>query len=84
MVCTADCMLLGDQMLRCGERLGAYRDFVGRSEGKRLLGNPRRRWKVNFKIYFEELGWRIGIDWSGLGEGNIVAFVNVVMNFRFA
>jgi len=33
-----------------GERRGAYRILVGRPEGKRPLGIPRRRWKGNFKV----------------------------------
>jgi hypothetical protein len=33
-----------------GERRGVYRVLVGKGEGKRPLGKPRRRWKVNIKI----------------------------------
>jgi hypothetical protein len=33
-----------------GERRGAYTVLVEKREGKRPLGNPRRRWKVNIKI----------------------------------
>jgi len=36
-----------------GERLGAYRDFVGVPERKRPLGNPRSRWEGNLKIYLK-------------------------------
>jgi len=33
-----------------GERRGAYRDLVGKLEGKRPFGRPRHRWDDNFKI----------------------------------
>jgi len=37
------------------ERRGVYRVFVGKLEGKRPLGRPRRRWKNNIKIDLREL-----------------------------
>jgi hypothetical protein len=33
--------------------------LVGRSEGKRSLGKPRRRWEDNIKINFQEVRWRV-------------------------
>jgi hypothetical protein len=33
-----------------GDRRGAYRDLVGRADGNRPLGRPRRRWEDNIKI----------------------------------
>jgi len=33
-----------------GERRGVYRAFVGKPEGKRPLGRPRRRWEDNIKM----------------------------------
>jgi hypothetical protein len=39
-----------------GERRGVYRVLVGKPEGKRPLGRPRRRWKYNIKMYFQEVG----------------------------
>jgi hypothetical protein len=33
-----------------GARRGLYRVLVGKPEGKRLLGRPRRRWEDNFKM----------------------------------
>jgi hypothetical protein len=38
-----------------GERIGAYRVLVGKREGKRLLGNPRRKWK-DIKVDFQNMG----------------------------
>jgi hypothetical protein len=40
-----------------GETRNAYGILVGKPEGKRPLGRPRRRWVDNIKIDFRELGW---------------------------
>jgi hypothetical protein len=67
---------LGDQIkkngwvghvARVGERRGAYRVLVGRTEGKRPLLRPRRRWEYNIKIDYQEVGWG-GIDWIDLAQ----------------
>jgi hypothetical protein len=42
--------------------LNAYRILVGKPEGKRPLGKPRRRWVDNIKIDLRETGWD-GMDW---------------------
>jgi hypothetical protein len=47
---------------RMGERRGAYRALVGKPEGRRPLGRPRRRWEDNIKMDLREVGWE-GIDW---------------------
>ena len=39
-----------------GERRGIYRVLVGKPEGKRSLGRPRRRWKDNIKLDLQEVG----------------------------
>jgi hypothetical protein len=41
--------------------------LVGSPEGKRPLPRPRRRWKDNIKMDFQEVGWGNGLDWSGSG-----------------
>jgi hypothetical protein len=41
---------------RMGERSGVYRVLVGKPEGKRPLGRPRRRWEDNSKMYLQEVG----------------------------
>jgi len=38
---------------------------VGKPEGKRPIGRPRRRWDVNIKMDLQEVGWR-GMDWIDL------------------
>ena len=52
-----------------GERTGAYRVLMGKPEGKRLLGRPRRRREINIKIYIQEIGLRNGLNSSGSGYG---------------
>jgi hypothetical protein len=66
-----------------GERRGAYRALVGKPEGRRPLGRPRRRWEDNIKMYLGEVGWR-GMDWISLAQerDNWRALVNTVMNLR--
>ena len=45
-----------------GESRVAYRILVGKSEGRRPLGRPRRRWEDNIKIDLREFRWRNGLD----------------------
>jgi hypothetical protein len=53
---------------RMGERRGAYRALVGKPEGRRPLGRPRRRWEDNIKMDLREVEWRgHGLDQSGSG-----------------
>jgi hypothetical protein len=47
-----------------GERIGAYRALVGKPEGRRPLGRPRRRWENNIKIG-PARGWIGGGAWTG-------------------
>jgi hypothetical protein len=42
-----------------GEKRNAYRVLVGKPEGKRQLGRPRRRWVDNIKMDLREIGWDI-------------------------
>jgi len=48
---------------RVGDRRGAYRVLVGRLEGEKPLGRPRRRWEDNINMDFQEMGWEA---WTGL------------------
>jgi hypothetical protein len=49
------------------EKRNKYRIWVGKPEGKRQLGNRRRRWEDNIKIDLREIGWG-GMDWIELAE----------------
>jgi hypothetical protein len=68
---------------RMGEKRNAYRLLVGKPEGKRPLGRPRRRWVDNIKMDLLKIGWG-GMDWIGLAQvrGKWRALVNAVMNLR--
>jgi hypothetical protein len=46
-----------------GEKRNAYRLLVGKPEGKRPLGRPRRRWVDNIRMDLGEVGCEL--DWSG-------------------
>jgi hypothetical protein len=50
-----------------GKKRNAYRILVGKPEGKRPLGRPRRRWVDNIKIYLREIRWD-GMDWINLAQ----------------
>ena len=55
--------------------------LVGRPEGKRPLGRPRRRWKDNIKMDLQEVGWRV-LDCIDLAQDRDSwrVFVNAVIN----
>jgi hypothetical protein len=67
-----------------GEKRNAYRILVGKPEGKRPLGRPRRNWVDNIKIDLREIEWD-GIDWIDLAQDRDQrrALVNTVMNLWF-
>jgi hypothetical protein len=48
-----------------GEKRNAYRLLVGKPEGERPLGRPRRRWVDNIRMDLGEVGWG-DVDWIGL------------------
>jgi hypothetical protein len=49
-----------------GEERGVHRVLVGKPEGKRLLGRPKRRWENNIKRIFSTLEVVVGTGWSWL------------------
>jgi hypothetical protein len=65
------------------ERRGVYRVLVGKPEGRRTLGRPRRRWEDSIKMDLQEVGCG-GMDWIELTQDRDRwrALVNVVMNLR--
>ena len=70
-------------MARIGEERGVHRVLVGKPEGKKPLGRPRRRWEDNIKMDLQEVGGDGG-DWMEFAQDRDRwrAFVNTVMNFR--
>ena len=68
---------------RMGEDRGVHRLLVGKPEGKRLLGSPRRRWEDNIKMDLQEVGRGRG-DWMELAQDRDRwrAFVGTVGDFR--
>jgi hypothetical protein len=68
---------------RMGEVRGAYNILVGRPEGRRPLGRPRRRWEDNIKVDRREIGFG-DADWIHLAQDRDKwqAVVNTVMNLR--
>jgi hypothetical protein len=54
-------MRFAGQIARMGEKRNAYRILVGKPEGKRPLGKPRRRWMDNIEVDLRERGCD-GID----------------------
>jgi hypothetical protein len=68
---------------RMGEKRNVYRLLVGKLEGKRPLGRPRRRWIDNIQMDLLEIGVSV-VDWIGLAQDRYrrKALVNSVMNLR--
>ena len=68
---------------RMGEERGAYRGLVGKPEGKRPLGRPRRRWVDNIRMDLKEVGCGY-MDWIGLAQDRDGwrTLVSAVMNLR--
>jgi hypothetical protein len=66
-----------------GEVRGAYNILVGRPEGRRPLGRPRRRWEGDIKMDLREIGFGdvAWIHWAQ-DRDRWRALVNTVMNLR--
>jgi len=58
-----------------------YSVFLGKPDGKRPLGRPRRRWEDNIKMDLQEVGCG-GVDWIDLAQDRDSwrALANAVMN----
>ena len=69
-------------MARMGEGRGVHRVLVGKPDGNRPLGRPRRRCEGNIKMDLRKVGR--GGDWMNLAQDRDRwrALVNMVMNFR--
>ena len=76
-------MIWAGHVARMGEGRGVHRVLVGKPEGKRPLGRPRRRWKGNIKMDLQEVGGSCG-DWMELAQDRDRwrALVSTVKNLR--
>jgi hypothetical protein len=76
-------MIWTGHVARMGEGRVVYRVLVGRPEGKRPLGRPRRRYETNIKMDLREIGIDVA-NWIRLAQDRVRwrAFVNTVMNLR--
>ena len=68
-------------MVSMGQGRGVHKVLVGKPKGKRPLGRPRRRWKDNIKMDFQEVGGGCG-DWMELAQDRDRwrALVSTLMN----
>jgi hypothetical protein len=66
-----------------GEERKVYKVLVGKTEGKRPLGRPRRKWEYGIRMYVREIGLG-GVDWIRLAQDRDRwrAVVSAVMNLR--
>jgi hypothetical protein len=70
-------------LARMGEKRNAYRLLVGKPEGKRPLGRPRRSWVDNIRTDLGGVGWG-DVDWIGMAQDRDRwrALVNSALNLR--
>jgi hypothetical protein len=66
-----------------GGMKNAYNILVGKSERKRPLGRPRRRWKDNIRMNLMEIAWKI-VNWIHLAKDwdQWLTILNTVLNLR--
>jgi hypothetical protein len=66
-----------------GEKRNMYRLLVGKPEGKRPLGRPRRSWIDKIEMDLLDIGLSV-VDWTGLAQDRYRwrALVNSVMNLQ--
>jgi hypothetical protein len=66
-----------------GKMRNAYHIMVGKPEGKKPFGRPKRRWEEHIRMDLREIGWE-GVDWMHMAQdrGQWQALVNTVTNLR--
>jgi hypothetical protein len=76
-------MYISTVHLHLAFEIARYRILVGKPEGKRPLGRPRRRWVDNIKMDLREIGWD-GVHWMDMFQDRDQwrALVNTVLNLR--
>jgi hypothetical protein len=77
-------MIWAGHLARMGKKRNVYKLLVGKPEGKRPLGRPRRRWLDNIRMGLAEVGWG-DVDWIGLAQDRDRwrALVNSVLNHNY-
>ena len=82
-VITSRRMRWAGHVARLGEEREVYRVLVGKPEGRRPLGRPRRRWVDNIRMDLQEVGCGY-MDWIGLAQDRDRwrTLVSAVMNLR--
>ena len=68
-VITSRIMRWAGHVARMVEERGVYRVLVGKPEGKRPLGRPRRRWVDNIRMYLQEVGIWTVLGWPRIETG---------------
>jgi hypothetical protein len=53
---------MGEQIARVWDMRNIYKIFVGKPEGRKLLGRPKRRWKGCMRMDLQEIGFDWGLD----------------------
>jgi hypothetical protein len=54
-----------------GDKKNTYRILVGKPEGNKSVGRPRRRWEDNIRMDLREIGWG-GMDWIDLAQDRLL------------
>jgi hypothetical protein len=74
---------MGGECSTYGKRRGVYRVLMGKPEGRRPLGRPRRRCEDNIKMDLQEVGYG-GMDWIELSQDRERwrALLSAVMNLQ--
>jgi len=65
-----------------GQRKGAYRILMWKTQGKRPLGRTRRKWEDNSKIDIQKVGWEHGLDYLAQDRDRWRALVKPTMDLR--
>ena len=75
---------MAGHVVHMGEERGVYRVLVGKLEGKRQLGRPRRRWVNNIRMELQEVECGY-MDWIGLAQDRDRwrTVLSAAMNLRF-
>jgi hypothetical protein len=76
-------IIWAEHVARMGEMRNEYNILVEKTEGKRPLGRPRRKWENDIRMGLREIVWE-GVDWKHLAQERVQwrAVVNMIMNLQ--